>query len=386
MKILFISYDIGNTASGIISKRILVELVRQGHDIYVITSKCDKLIIPGCEIVRAENCLNANSLINRLLYKGVSLFYEPFNSNFMWRHRAYRHAKNILKKWRPDFIYCRTSPIDSCFVGIQIKERYNLPLVVNLTDPVPPPAEYMPQVNYRMSLIKQARKIIHNADLVGMPTVQAIKYQQRITESNYGNKFFLSPDPVPCSNIEFISRTSTDSFNLVYLGGVYGSRNIEPLINAIKKLRENNWNVYLHLYGAKVKLNENVDYVICHNWATDLNDVVANSDILVDLDGDDIEPIFMSSKLKQYLVYNRPVLSITPHNSPTSYLLKEMQTAEVVINNVEDIYMAILVIAEKEIAEDMYYERLPILRSFSPKRVVNELINRMTILRSKKNA
>ena len=129
-----------------------------------------------------------------------------------------------------------------------------------------------------------------------------------------------------------------------------------------------------------------MDYVICHNWATDLNDVVANSDILVDLDGDDIEPIFMSSKLKQYLVYNRPVLSITPHNSPTSYLLKEMQTAEVVINNVEDIYMAILVIAEKEIAEDMYYERLPILQSFSPKRVVNELINRMTILRSKKNA
>ena len=380
MKILFISYAIGHTASGIISERILNELVKQGNDIYVITSLCDKTNIPECKFVCVENYLNNHPIINSLRNKVLSFFTQPFNSNYLWRYQAYRRAKKILKTWTPDYIYCRTAPMDPCFVGIQLKERYKIPLVVNLTDPIPPPVEYLPQMNHRLNMIKNARKIIIRSDIIGMANEQAINYQQQITGIDFNKKSLISPDPVPYSNIEFINRTNSVSFNLVYLGKIYGSRNIYPLIKAINKLRENNVNICLDIYGTQIKLNESVDYVRCHRWATKIDDVIANSDILVDLDGDDSEPIFISSKLKQYLVYNRPILSITPPGSPSSRLLKDLYTVEVVVNNVEDIYNSLIILMNKKLTRDNYYERLSILQSFSSEIVVENLIKRIATL------
>lgn len=377
MRILFISYNIGKTASGIVSERILIELLKQGHEVKVIVESNELIATIPCHISVVRNIFAEGSTLFRIWYKLVTLFYDPFNLNYLWRYRAYRKAKKILEDWNPDFIYCRTSPIDPCFVGIKLKKKFAIPLVSNLTDPIPAPVEYLPLGRLRNILICQSKEIVDQSDLVGMGTQQAIDYQLRLLEKDDDSLFFVSPDTVPSCDLKYVERKSSNSFRLLYLGAIYGSRNIDPLINAIKRLRNEGVEAVLEIYGGRVSLPEKVSFVRCYEPTSDIDSLISEVDVLVDLDGDDAEPVFMSSKLKQYLVYDRPILSITPENSPTSILLRDLCTANVTKNQVDSILDAIKSINAKQYLSEDYYERLSIIRRFSQEKVVKNLLTQV---------
>lgn len=378
MKILFLSYDIGLTASGIISERILRELINQGNEVVVITQLSFSKDITGCRMVEIPNCLKENTFLSRLWNKIISYFFYPFNSNFIWRLRTVVKAIGILNMWKPDCIYCRTSPTDPLFVGICLKYIYNIPLISNLTDPLPPPIEYIKNTRVRNQLTKQARKIIKNSDLLAMGTEQAIIYQQRITGLSFSNKVFVSPDPVPFNGLKIVKQNKSQRVRLLYLGAIYGSRNIYPLLEAIKLLRDIHFNIVLDIFGPIHTLDDKYQFVKQHKFATNLDEIISDSDILVDLDGDDSEPVFVSSKLKQYIVYNRPILSITPLGSPSSKLLKDLVTVCVVQNNKLDISDCLKVMIGYKYVDNDYIERLPIIHLNSSKSVVDNLLSKIS--------
>jgi hypothetical protein len=94
-------------------------------------------------------------------------------------------------------------------------------------------------------------------------------------------------------------------------------------------------------------------------------------------------PVFISGKLKDYLCTNIPILSITPSNSPSRYLLENLKTVEVVSNDKDSIINAILKIAQTEYCEEDYKERVEIMKPFVVKNIVDE-IERKFIETSKK--
>ena len=376
MKLLFISYNLGKTASGIISERVLREFLYQGDEVVVVTESNDTQYKLNCQVIEVKNVLREGSYLYRLWQKLISIFCIPFNSNLVWRIRVYYRMRKLFRKWRPEIIYCRTSPIDPCFVGALLKEKYSIPLCSNLTDPLPPPVEYIPEGKYRNRLIESAIKIISFSDLIGMGTQQGIDYQMRITGIKFSDKAFLSPDPIPYSGMRYFDYNNEAGIQLLYLGAIYASRNINPLICAIKQLRDQGHNISLTIYGSYI--NHNADIVKCHQWIDNVDKIIGDFDILVDLDGDDEEPVFVSSKLKQYLVYNRPVLSITPKNSPTSVLLKDLATAEVVVNDSMQIIDRLGMMIKKEYNNNMYQERNHLLQLLSPSKIVTDLKCRLS--------
>lgn len=373
MRILVIVHDVGKTASGIVSQRIIDELLIQGFDIKVLASNFTKSYPQGIAYCISPFC-KIPKLLRRIIFKLCSILaIDSFNSNFLWRIRTYAKSQVILKKWKPDFVYCRTSPIDSCFVGIRIKNKYKIPLVCNLTDPLPAPIEYLPEGVIRNRRIKAAKLIINHSDLISMGTIEAMNYQQSVVGMNFSSKTFISPDSTPLGSITRVPVSSGRNIELLYLGAIYGSRNVHPLIEAVKLMRREGYPLLLRICGTiQSKIRE--DFVLIESSVLDVNPKLANADILVDIDGDDMVPVFVSSKLKQYIVVDKPILSITPFNSPSYKLLKDLCTVKTVRNKVDDIYEALQYLINESEHFD-YSERNAIISNYSVSKIVSDIIH-----------
>lgn len=375
MKILFISYNLGRTASGIVSERVLRGLIEGGNDVRVITAENAALDIE-CEINELSSFLKQGSVLYRLwYYRFLPLFMvDIFNGNVFWRWKALRCADKILRNWIPDCIYCRTSPIDPCFVGLKLKSRFSIPLVVNLTDPLPAPLEYVPEGRLREKLISDAKTIINGSDAILMGTKQAIDYECRVSEQPSQEKFAVSPDPVPTDFVVELSPQTSVSINLLYLGSIYGSRNINKLIAVIEKMRIEGIEVTLTICSEANKSSIQKDFIHYSGWVPDVIPMLSDADILIDIDGDDMYPLFVSSKLKQYLCVDRPILCITPKNSPASEMLMGMNTVTTCVNDFDAIYGSLKNIINSKCRMDYNEDRRDLLQILSTKHVVNNLM------------
>lgn len=375
MKILFISYNLGESASGIVSERVLRGLVDVGNDVKVVTAENSALNI-DCEINELTPFLKKGSFLYRLWYYRILPLFtvDIFNGHIFWRRKAFKCANKILRNWTPDCIYCRTSPIDSCFVGLKLKTHFSIPLVVNLTDPLPAPLEYIPEGNLREKLIFDAKAIIKGADAILMGTKQAIEYECSVSGCLSMDKFAVFPDPVPTDYVLELSPKISHSINLLYLGSIYGSRNINELISVIAKLRTEGIDITLTICSELNKSSIQKEFIYYSGWVSDVIPMLSNADILIDIDGDDSYPVFISSKLKQYLCVNRPILCITPRNSPASDMLRGMMSVTTCDNHFDAIYTSLKNIMDSNYYIDYNEDRRPLLQVLSTKFLINNLL------------
>ena len=376
MKILVIVHQIGGTASGIVSQRVIDGLISQGHELVIITSQSSKSY-ENIMVYTLTPLLKLGGLMHRILNKILRIVgMDVFNANYIWRVRACLKISEVMRIWKPDCVYCRTSPIDPCYVGIWTKQKYDVPLVTNLTDPLPAPIEYLSDLKIRNKRKRAAREIIIASDLISMGTLEAQKYQIQEVGIDFSEKAFISPDPVPTGEIRHIPRSNKKNVELLYLGNVYGSRNINPLLEAISLMQEDGYLINFRICGSITPRIEH-DCLIIDNYVSDFDTKLTASDILIDIDGDDKLPMFISSKLKQYLVTNRPILSITPFMSPSYKLLQGLDSVKVVSNNKSEIYQAILHLIKQSNLFD-YNDRIEIVDLLTPQKIVADIISNIT--------
>ena len=122
------------------------------------------------------------------------------------------------------------------------------------------------------------------------------------------------------------------------------------------------------------------DYVRFVGRTDDVRKALLNSDLLLNLDGDDQVPVFISSKLKEYLCCCRPILSITPEGSPSRELTEGLSTVFSVANTCVSIEKQLLEIISQTLPAEMFKERMPVIQSFTPQRVASIINERMLLL------
>ena len=109
-------------------------------------------------------------------------------------------------------------------------------------------------------------------------------------------------------------------------------------------------------------------------YTRDVNGALEHSDILVDIDGDDQRPVFISSKLKDYLLINRPILSITPEMSPSEQILKDIDSVATSRNQIEAITSAIRSILDNDYKSWSYDDRSRLIEMFNPSTIADNLL------------
>lgn len=374
MKILMISYDYAGSASGIISRRVAEELVSQGQQVKVICRNIASTPDSAVEVHSVNGPLGGNAfvsrIINRLKRCRSSYFYDA-----LWVRSAIRYGRKLCHEWQPDIIYCRTSPEEACYVGTKLHNKWGAKLVQHFSDPVPAPVEYEPLSRRRTTLLKRMVKVINEADMVSYGNEAMLRYVIEQSGYDFSSKAFISPDAAESAVPHHYNFVERKDIRLTYLGNIYGSRNPQPLFEAIESLNANGAHIHLDIYSPQPsKEPQCYRFVEYKGRTSNVWKAMEQSDILVDLDGDDSTPVFISSKLKDYLLLNRPILSITPNNSPSEQLLKGVDSAVVTRNSKEEIAHSLDQILSSDYKNLTYNDRTALISLFDPKVVVADLL------------
>ena len=259
-------------------------------------------------------------------------------------------------------------------VGADLRKLYHIKTLMHFTDPIPAPVPHITEGSVREKLSKKADYIIKNSDFVSFGTQQMLDYQKTLSKYLDNKRVFVSPDAASSDTIKFTSFQS-GFFILTYLGSISGTRSSKNLFEAIKTLNSDGKKISLKIY-SKRPIGEPVCEGVNYVGSTDnVQKALVESNCYVDIDGNDTPPVFISSKLKDYLINNRPIISITPIGSPSQVLLNNLKTVQVCQDEKEQIIRCIENLYLKNIENAEYIERTAIVEQFSPKRIANQIIS-----------
>ncbi|MBU1082993.1 glycosyltransferase family 4 protein [Patescibacteria group bacterium] len=274
----------------------------------------------GLNITRADSTEN---FISRFLnWLGI----VP-DAMFGWRTGATAVARELLAQHKIEAIISRANPITSHLIALTIKRIHpELPWVVLFGDPW----TQNPYVKYRWPWIKPyrekiERQILNTADTVIVTT----ELTKQLIISKYGlaHKIHVLPNTYdPSEFVHLKTRSGTSSpVVLTYAGNFYGLRSPEPLLKALKILREQDVNIIEHLkiqfVGSLAKFINLIDQhqvgdlvkIIGQLPRARTLEVLAQSDGFISIDaGWPVPSIFLPAKLMDYLALNKPILAITP--------------------------------------------------------------------------
>lgn len=376
MKILCLTYNLGITASGKVNEIVFDELFTQGEDIFVLTSTLPPSSKPYpvivCKDISEDFFLK--KMFNHILWRIMDI---TLGVNYFWRCKGFFYGVYLCLKERPDILYARATPHFPCMVAATLGKLFSIPVISHFTDPLPAPIEYFSKKTGRKYCRFLAKRIIKSSTLVSFNTVEAIQYEENELKFKFREKSFISSDPCRQDTIQHYPRIKHSGFYLTYLGNIYGSRNPYPLFNAIKRLRDESIDISLHIYSNYFISNSELDFVKFEGFSNDIDGILSISDILVDIDGDDNCPVYVSSKLKDYLPADRPILSISPVGSPSSRLLSSIDTAFCCVNDESNIYIKLKEIIQRTTGDFDFSDRKGTIRDFSKQNIVRELIGKM---------
>lgn len=367
------NYGLGQSAEGICTMRLAHALAAKGINISVVTSKnVEPSGISNVKIITLPS-KHAGSVC--LWSKGMRLLSPrriKYDMYWLANICLCRLPENI------DLVYGRAFPIDSNIGAFLLSIRLRVPLFLHFSDPIPSPwQETTSFFQFQTRLIKM---IVSKATRVSFTTECAIDYATRHIQTTLKPKSFVLNHVSP-GHVFFGPRKDTKIIELLYAGKFYGKRKATALLEGYAIFLKKNPNVFFRFYGTDhgsvmsdaVRLGIQ-QYVCIAPFTNDIYSRFAAADILVAVDPTD-PSLFLSTKLIEYLSVDRKVLLITPHGSPGSCLMGQLNKYGLAVSEEPEAIAAGLdVLSRNEYSMVPYKERFLMMEQFSEERVASTLI------------
>lgn len=247
---------------------------------------------------------------------------------------------NELENFGYDWIHTISYPCSNHLAGLALKKKYKIPWVAHFYDPWVDNCYR----NFKTDFVREYDKkleadvalyadvIIHTNEIIKDKWIE--RYGELVSK-----KIFVLPI---CyhknSNLVLNSKLSSvdNKYSILYVGGLYLDRNLNSIINALNILRSEIKNledllIFKIVGDCSNEIKEsvrrnNLENLFCfigskpHN---ELSEFYNDADVLLVIDAPSKENIFFPSKLIEYLMYNRPILGITPNKGVTHEILNE---------------------------------------------------------------
>jgi len=383
MKLLICSYDFGPVSSeGICTERLVRALLEAGCDVTLATSKTAKVrfnhdnfravLLPSWP----GRMHKLFTLLTRLL--GGIQIHGP---HYAWIYRVW----GLKLQVRPDLVYGRALPFSSAVAARYLAKRFGIPLVTHFSDPVPDPWKALdcPEVT---RMLPGARRVVQDSQAVTFPTLEGLVHQSRVLSVNLDSKGFVLNHIAPPS-IYLTPHESRTSKIFGYFGAFYEMRTGLALLEGFAK--------YLRSYpdSRLVCVGTNPESVLpsatrmgileavsVRARVDDIRPMMVEVDVLVSVDAAFGPAIFLPTKLVEYLVVNRPILLISPSDSPGAALARRFERTVVhVANETPDaIADGMRRAGELETCESAYVERFVGMDEFKScvvaKRFLDEMV------------
>lgn len=265
---------------------------------------------------------------------------------FANRHRIVQ----VCRKYKPDILYSDSHYLGSHLLALRVKQRLDIPWIAHFSDPWTrnPYARY--GVGTAWLNRKWERAVISHADKLIFVTPQLRDFVMQPYPSSWKRKCVVIPHsydpslyPPPIRKIGKLRKYGRYAPIIISaVGNFYGPRTPYPFLMALTHIKHSypalyaqlkvqfignipSWQklhpLYRHLFqehASRVVHTPTVSYV-------DSLAYMQASDILLLIEADIQPSIFLPSKLIDYLGTGKPILGITPRNSPAAKLLTSLQ-------------------------------------------------------------
>jgi hypothetical protein len=313
-------------------------------DITAVTSAVPTLFMPFDESLqfytqklarKIEIKIPENKYVNYLIRKlNPNLLEKPDSKMlFHWQWRQ------VVKKCdKPDLIYSRSFPLSSSIMAYRLKEYYEIPWVMHLSDPwVESPLSNHKKSRYHKEWEKRC---FESANLITFTNHRSLElYSEKYP--NLQSKLRVSPnvyDPTDLAKFDFTEKeTENNKIRITYTGGLANTRSAKVFLEAIKILKDQIGPKAEKLEivfagdmdsdNKKLFEKNNLEFIRHIGLLSNSEAQVLQleSDILLIIDSrieNKKQNVFFPSKLLDYMIKRKFILGITEDNSPTNEFIK----------------------------------------------------------------
>lgn len=376
MNLLVIVYNIGGSAGGIVIEELLKELLKRNVDTKIICNKNKSLLTGGNLYEIGEENLGITDIwkIN-LILRGRDL------SGSIWVNKGLEAFESFYKEFKPDIIFCIASAYGfrTFQLAYRIWRKYKIPYILHALDPIPSTPEWGENYFLRKAILRHIKPFYKNATIVSATNESMINYQLDLLKINNTKNKMVLYNPVLSKKTDEDLTILSNVFKILYLGTLYEKRNPQSIINAFSHLDHINNNYKLLFVGRTDHINIGIPDVIKAKiefipWTDEPGKYIYQSKLLLDIDADIKNYVFISSKLIQYLIYKKPILCISPINSPARQLLNSCKkTIFFSVNEEKSIYNNLLRIVNTNFTDSDYNERDDIIVKLKPESIIDNL-------------
>jgi glycosyltransferase involved in cell wall biosynthesis len=305
-------------------------------EITVLTSKIPTLFMPSDPklekyLGQKNNVLEIpiyeNKYANFLIRKFSNGLLQKPDSKYTF-YLQWKKAIELITQ-KPDLIYSRSFPLSSALMGQKLKEHYQVPWVMHLSDPwVDSPLHTYSRSSYKYNSRLEESCFIQ-ADRITLTSQKAVsfysaKYPQFAKKLLFFPNVFDEEDGVT-PMIKF-----SDKLRIVYTGGLVEDRSAVYILEALKDIKRDNPETlnFLEIVfaGAMDRKNraifEEQDFsCVKHLGLLSFEEALQlqrTANILLVIDNplkNDKDAMFFPSKLLDYIVARKRILAITTRNS-----------------------------------------------------------------------
>lgn len=295
--------------------------------------------------------------IDHVLEKLRNLMLFP-DGNAIWANEVIKKIEDEVNMNSIDVIYTTSTPYSSHIIGYHLKEKFQLPWVVDFRDEWTNNADIDYKDELRFSLERELeKKIVKFADNIITTTPLALQNYIDIFQIDKCKVNTITNGYDEC-DFKGVKIENNNKFTIVHNGSLYLSRVPFTFINAVDNLIDRKLLDKKHIeiiFAGKnesvieqeiMNISTNKDIVnfkgyLCHNESINL--IMNASVLLLTLGSREKTKSVFPGKVFEYLRCKKPILALSPKDSVVENLLKETDCGvNVEYNDTEGIENTIL--------------------------------------------
>ena len=372
--ILCITNDIGCSAAGIVFETIINELQKECN-VYILSPQVSGSVVntSNLTLLPTVRLYNIPWRVTRLSATVFGLNVADFLGSKMQQRMLGR--QNI-----PQFDCVISLVAQQKYFGLilgrDLARRLNTKWVVYSVDAIPVPHNWGLNEMMRYNIGRCFRRLIRTCDLFLLSNAQMQNYQARSMPNFQGRYGVVYTPSRPIYLKMGVDNSSAPVF--LYTGGVYRLRRMDVLVNAFRRFLVDEPLAKIVFVG-----NSNIEaFEICQDLIStknveiyghinDLSSFYERATILLDLNADISNDVFLSSKIVNYLPLKKPILCISGENSPARNIFLDDESILHCNYKIKDVYRAMRCLASmKSIPQN----REKYIEMFSAQRAVQTLL------------
>lgn len=248
-----------------------------------------------------------------------------------WGWFAYKKAKKIVRQENIDIIHSFGFPNTDHIIALKLKRHFDIPWVATFFDSW---TDY-PTRKFKTKFFKRKdqeleRKVVEEANVIAHTSLSIVDIWTKRYGDELGKKFYVLPINVDFTkeNRSALDRSNKISLNINHIGTFYPYRNASDFIISISKLfaeqpeliKKIKVNFIGTVVESDIKLIRKYGLSKTFNLtgritSEECQAYYRNADILLTTAGGQGENVMFPSKIVKYFYYDRPILSLSPHNT-----------------------------------------------------------------------